>query len=578
MYKIFSSRTDNLVDALGLGWLTRRQTRFREFWALRGIDLTVPHGARVGVIGRNGAGKSTLLKLITGTLAPTEGRIELQGSVQALMDAGAGFHPEFTGYENIHAALTYQGFGKEQLAEAERDIAEFTELGKFLEQPLKTYSLGMQARLAFATATAVRPELLVIDEVLGAGDAYFISKSVERMQQITESGASMLIVSHALSQITQLCQEAIWLERGRIVMQGRSLDVVKAYERYIRELEDARIRDRNEKRSKGTYTSLELDHPTGSLQLRLAVVSEPGTTCEVAQVKLLRDSATIEAIEVGAPQDVNAAHTAFLVLEGSNWSRPIEYGDTYARTLTRESDDAPALGTVVFNLLHLEETARYEVELEYRCDASTLVTVESLRDGVPMSLGQLSGNGGHWVTTRLRVQGGTIEEQSANGGEAAPASARPEQGLSYWPGENSLRIRSVSLTNGAGQECGVFERGERLVLTVTFEAERPDSYHVLPVAVIYRLDGVNVSSQLGEWTTLVLEPGTGYHATVVLDDLNFGNGNYLVSVALYKSFDPELAVPPVVYDWVDRSIEFQVVGTPPAVTSIFKHPSSWSFH
>ena len=128
MYKIFSSRRDNLVDALGMSRvLPLRESRYREFWALRGIDLTVERGARIGVIGRNGAGKSTLLKLITGALALTEGTLEVNGTIQALIDAGAGFHPEFTGYENIHAALTYQGFSRDDLAFAREDIEEFTE-------------------------------------------------------------------------------------------------------------------------------------------------------------------------------------------------------------------------------------------------------------------------------------------------------------------------------------------------------------------------------------------------------------------------------------------------------------------
>jgi lipopolysaccharide transport system ATP-binding protein len=575
MYKIFSSRRDNLVDALGLNKvLPRRESRHREFWALRGIDLTVERGARIGVIGRNGAGKSTLLKLITGALALTEGTLEVNGTIQALIDAGAGFHPEFTGYENINASLTYQGFSREELAAAQKDIEEFTELGGFLEQPLKTYSLGMQARLAFATATAIKPEVLVVDEVLGAGDAYFITKSVERMNRITSSGASMLIVSHSLAQITQLCDEAIWLERGRIVARGRSIDVVKQYERYVRELEEARLRDRNLKRSKGTYTSLELDQPTGTLQIRLEVVSGSGTSCEVAKMKIIRDAEPVETVDVGAPQDGNPEHPAFVDLAGSNWSAPRETNGVYTRTLTPESDNPPA-GSIVFNMFHFEESSTYEVEVDYRCKGDAVVAVEAIRGAESMSLGEVSANGGAWQTTRFPIRGfGAADEPTSGGSGHVGRDAR----LSYWPGENSLRIATVSLTNAAGQECTVFNNGERLTLTVAFEAQRADSYQVLPVAVIYRLDGVNISTQLGEWVTAYFEPGTTHRASVTLDDLNLGNGNYLVSIALYKSFDPDLHESPVVYDWVDRSIEFQVVGTSTAITSVFQHPSVWRLH
>src|SRR5215210_2776049 len=148
MYRVFSSRSANLVDALGLSRLVPGdRVRYQELWALRGIDFALEPGARLGIIGRNGAGKTTLLKLITGAVAPTEGTSETNGNVQALLEASAGLHPEFTGWENIRAALTYQGLNQRQIRAAEEDIAEFTELGAFLDQPFRTYSLGMQARL-----------------------------------------------------------------------------------------------------------------------------------------------------------------------------------------------------------------------------------------------------------------------------------------------------------------------------------------------------------------------------------------------------------------------------------------------
>src|SRR4029077_3995688 len=161
MYKIFPSRVDHFVVALGLSRLMPwRRIEPHEFWALRNIDFELKAGKRLGIIGRNGAGKSTLLKLITGNLAPTEGHVTVVGDIQALLEAGAGFHPEFTGYENVHAALTYQGLNRAEIAKATEDIAEFTELGDFLGQPYKTYSTGMMARLVFAVATSVRPKLL----------------------------------------------------------------------------------------------------------------------------------------------------------------------------------------------------------------------------------------------------------------------------------------------------------------------------------------------------------------------------------------------------------------------------------
>src|SRR4051794_35807932 len=215
MYKIFSSRSGRLVDALALPG--RHRASYREFWALRGIDFTLDQGERIGIIGRNGAGKSTLLRLITQNIEPTEGRLRVGGDVQALLETGGGLHPEFTGYENIRASLSFLGLRPGEISAAEVDIADFTELGRFLDQPFKTYSTGMQARLAFAIATTIRPEILIVDEVLGAGDAYFFAKSSARMRALLDSGAAVLLVSHALDQIVRFCTEAIWIDRGRVV-------------------------------------------------------------------------------------------------------------------------------------------------------------------------------------------------------------------------------------------------------------------------------------------------------------------------------------------------------------------------
>jgi lipopolysaccharide transport system ATP-binding protein len=234
VYKLYSSQGDQLIDVLGLprfGLRPRREPRI--FPALSDITIDVPRGHRIGIIGRNGAGKTTLLKLVCGNFSPTNGSVSVNGEVQALMSAGLGFHPEHTGRENVEASLQYNGLRKNEYKKAMESIIEFCELGDFFDQPLKTYSMGMQARLMFAAATAIKPDILIVDEVLGAGDAYFIAKSKKRVDALVSSGCSMLLVSHSMPQVLELCSEVIWLHEGKIRMQGDALAVVKAYEEYL---------------------------------------------------------------------------------------------------------------------------------------------------------------------------------------------------------------------------------------------------------------------------------------------------------------------------------------------------------
>lgn len=241
VYRLYDSPSEQALDAFGLTRLRFwRKPRYHDRAALDDVSLTLRRGERLGIIGRNGAGKTTLLKLITGNFAPTRGTVVVNGSVQALINIGLGFHPEFTGYENIRASLVYNGLAEAELDTAIADIVDFVELDEYLYQPIKTYSQGMQSRLYFATATAIRPDILIIDEVLGAGDAYFSAKSADRMKRLTSSGATLLLVSHSMTQILQFCEDAVWIENGRIMLRDKALTVINAYEKFISELERAK--------------------------------------------------------------------------------------------------------------------------------------------------------------------------------------------------------------------------------------------------------------------------------------------------------------------------------------------------
>lgn len=218
--------------------------------ALNNTNLVIDHGEKVGVIGRNGSGKTTLLRLVIGHTQPTSGVVAVDGSVQAMMQTGFGFSDYLTGFENIQNALIYSNLPDEMLSEMTADIEDFVELGEFLHHPLSTYSLGMRARLEFATATAIRPDILAIDEVLGAGDGYFVQKCAQRMRRVI-ADSTLLLVSHSLDQIEEYCDRALWIDGGMIVDDGPVHTVIGDYQRFMSRHEatvQETIRDKEEGR------------------------------------------------------------------------------------------------------------------------------------------------------------------------------------------------------------------------------------------------------------------------------------------------------------------------------------------
>ncbi|HTQ30684.1 MAG TPA: ABC transporter ATP-binding protein [Opitutaceae bacterium] len=211
----------------------RASRGWRDFYALRDLSLNVRRGEAVGIIGRNGSGKSTLLQIIAGTLQPTGGRIDTRGRIAALLELGAGFNPDFTGRENVYLNAAILGFTREQTDARIEAIADFAEIGEFLDQPVKTYSSGMVVRLAFAVAANVEPDILIVDEALAVGDARFQLKCARTIDRFIAQGVTLLFVSHDASMVKRLCNHAILLEHGSVVYAGKPNDVVNLYSKLI---------------------------------------------------------------------------------------------------------------------------------------------------------------------------------------------------------------------------------------------------------------------------------------------------------------------------------------------------------
>lgn len=226
-FNLSKERIDNLKEYF-IKFL-KRQISYEEFWALKNVSFEVEKGERWGIVGLNGSGKSTLLKIVSGVMKPTEGSCKIEGKLVPLLELGAGFDPNYTGRENIFLNGAMLGFSKEFLEEKYEEIVEFSGVKKFIDIPLKNYSSGMKARLGFSIATMVKPGILILDEVLSVGDAKFREKSEKKILSLFDQGITVLFVSHSAEHVKRICDKAIWLENGKIIMKGNANEVCYAY-------------------------------------------------------------------------------------------------------------------------------------------------------------------------------------------------------------------------------------------------------------------------------------------------------------------------------------------------------------
>jgi lipopolysaccharide transport system ATP-binding protein len=275
-YKQYPTRWSRLAEWM-LPW---SGTRHKLKWVLQDISFEISPGEAVGLIGINGAGKSTLLKLITGTTTPTTGTVWMQGSVAALLELGMGFHPDFTGRQNVYMAGQLLGMGVDEISALMPQIEAFAEIGDYMDQPVRVYSSGMQMRVAFSVATARRPDILIVDEALSVGDAYFQHKSFDRIRKFREQGTTLLLVSHDKQAIQSVCDRAILLDGGRLAKEGAPEEIMDFYNALIAERENATVQLKETDQGKVQTIS-----GTGEATVSdIALLDEHGKPVEVVDV------------------------------------------------------------------------------------------------------------------------------------------------------------------------------------------------------------------------------------------------------------------------------------------------------
>jgi lipopolysaccharide transport system ATP-binding protein len=572
MYKLFRHPSDKVVDAFGLGrWTFWRKMEYREFWALRSLNLEVRQGERVGIIGQNGAGKSTLLKIISGNITPTEGTVDVAGRIQALLELGTGFHPEFTGRENIRASLALNGMSATQIRDKMEEIVDFAELEDFIDQPLKTYSAGMYARLAFSTATVISPEILIIDEVLGAGDAYFAGKCVERMKRLThESGATVLFVSHDLGSVQALCDRVIWIHRGVVRMDGEPLDVIKEYTAMVRKEEEARMRARDLKVMKKQAVLLDRNEDIYD-RIILHLIGADGVAPEVGQrvycLKLHAGDQEVARIDVGDPMDNSADHQNYIMDEPGfmDWSRSKkDQRGTYREYINLKGRYNHAPFEFAIPKTYTQDAGRPPLRLDIAgafYQGNIAVEAWNGEGYVRLGLCDPSREEQSFKIPWSILRPGEAEGAAAEPRESGKAPVHPKRAVEIKSGEyggGGAKITAVRMYNGRGEETRSFQVGDSIRVVLEYEAFE-DLLNPVFVFCAYLPDGkcatqwIAASEQMGH--SRVSGKGT---VTFHVEQLALGRSAYVASVAIFKFLRAD-GREPESYHVLDRAIHFQVL-------------------
>ena len=565
-YRRFTKPVWQAVSFLGLPIPPRTHDAFT---ALSDLSFSVNRGERLALIGANGAGKTTLLRLVAGLLRPSSGRVVVAGTVQALMEIGADFHMDLTGRENVMNILGLAALDRSALHRRYAEVVDFAELEDFMERPVREYSAGMYARLAFAVATAVEPEILIIDEVLGAGDAHFMHKSLDRMKDLTTQGATILFVSHDMSAAQMLCDRAIWLDQGKIMADGPMLEVSKAYLRFMRDKDEVRMKLRAIGLSRASAASV--DDTATVMRLVGPDEKPPHKPLFVSRIAVGLGAFERAHLDPAGTEGVDGLR---LMLDPRtlNWGKATRVKSRSARPFGDFGGDYRHAPWSVDAAL--AKSGQAWVELDYLPSPSDPVFVELFDQAAQayVRLGELpAGQPQDWVTARF-----AIAPPSEDRGPTTAIPQRRNELDHYGSGEAQITRFVIGDTERAERHTLI--SGETAEIRIGYQALQPVERPAVVVAIYRAADGVCATQLISNLDGLTLErlEGEG-EVRITLSPLRLGKGEYVASAALFERLDLSDPREPQAYHVIDRALPFQVLA--PAGLNIdlgaFQHPARW---
>lgn len=537
-YRLYSKPMDVLKEVL-VGGL-----RHDTFWALRDVSLSIEEGERIGIVGPNGAGKSTLLKVIAGNLIPTSGRVSVNGKISSLLSLTPAWNEEMSGIENARFNLEMQGAPASRIRAMLEDIADFTELGAFLTRPVRTYSSGMSARLSFAIATALDPEILIVDEVLGTGDGYFAAKAATRMKKFCDRGRALLFVSHSTYHVRSMCQKCVWIENGALRLSGPAEMVIRQYEEDMLRKDEATNREGNRKRIEKSLHSVSPEDlkfdDLWYLRLRSREGLQLRDTHYVRNIQVGIDGETVEVpldiVDIKRPE-VRAALDPL----SCEWGRMFDRLGAQSRTLSSR------IGVRKGGYVLLKRSAAKKESVSLRCSFEYTGAV----GGEELIADVLDVSNGSWATLDL-----VTKEYAADGWKrvVSEREIKVPDGVAHRSllersteeHRRPIEIIDVKLMSKQGP---VFKLREGDAFRIVVDLKAYEVVDTLNVSInIFRSDGVYVFYQASCFDRIVRGSEKIECVEFGFDPNPLGAGEYEITAFATNSFTAEEGPPSEIYD------------------------------